>query len=159
MESPSEQFRALLLEAAPLLENAQSIFRKDESAWVIIFADDVFVELYVDERLRKMVLSMPVGRPNNERRASTYQVLFVVNGLWRETGGLRFSLDEPDGEIEQCLDLNLDHLSIQKLVAILQDFTDRGRTWQDIIAEHGGLSAEEDETPPAAFGTQPFIRV
>ena len=87
MESLTQQFRSLLLEGAPLLESALAVLRQDNTTWLMVFADERSVEVHVDERLRKVVLSTLVGRPKDELRASTYQVLFVVNGLWRETGG------------------------------------------------------------------------
>ncbi len=158
MESPTQQFRTLLLEVAPLLESAQAVLRQDNATWVMVFADELLVEVHVDERLRKVVLSTLVGRPEDELCASTYQVLFIVNGLWRETGGLRFGLDAPDGEIEQCLDLNLDHLSVQKLVAIMEDFTARAGVWQALIEDRGGLDLEAVQEHETTLGAN-ILRV
>ncbi|MEE4379667.1 MAG: type III secretion system chaperone, partial [Candidatus Competibacteraceae bacterium] len=107
--------------------------------------DEAVLELHVDDRLHKLVLSMALGATKEHQRATTYHALLVANGLWRETGGLRFGLDAPDGEIEQCLDLNLNDIAVQYLIEILQDFVDRGRVWREIIALHGGLNSEEIE--------------
>ncbi|MEZ5581774.1 MAG: type III secretion system chaperone [Candidatus Competibacteraceae bacterium] len=145
MANVIEQFREILLEATPIMEGAQALLRQGDAAWIMALNDEVTVELHVDERLHKLVLCMPLGVVKDEQRTATYQALLVANGLWRETGGLRFGLDAPDGEIEQCLDLNLNDIAVQYLIEILQDFVDRGRVWREIIALHGGLNPEQVE--------------
>ncbi len=154
MNAAIEQFRDILLEAVPVMEGAQALLRQDDTSWILAFSDEVAVELHVDEHMSKLVLCMPLGRARDEQSAATHRALLVANGLWRETGGLRFALDSPDGEIEQCLDLNLNEISMQGLIAILQDFTDRGQVWREIIMLKGGLSDEESAQRKPAFGTE-----
>ncbi|NJN47321.1 MAG: type III secretion system chaperone [Candidatus Competibacteraceae bacterium] len=151
MENVIEQFREILLETVPLLEGAQALLRQDDASWIMALDDEVTVEMHVDERLHKLVMCMSLGAVKDEQRTATYQVLLVANGLWRETGGLRFGLDAPDGEIEQCLDLNLNDIAVQYLIEILQDFVDRGRVWREIIARHGGLKPERVEQQRSDF--------
>ncbi len=154
MNAAVEQFRDILLEAVPVMEGAQALLRQDDTSWILAFSDEVALELHVDERMSKLVLCMPLGRARDEQSAATHRALLVANGLWRETGGLRFALESPDGEIEQCLDLNLNEISAQDLIAILRDFADRGRVWRDIIMLKGGLSGEESEQHNLTFGTE-----
>ena len=134
MTTPLESFRALVLETAPLVANAQALVRLDDDAWLMVFADEAGVEFHVNEQLRKTVLCMSLGPPEETQRAAVYHMVLVMSGLWRETGGLRFALEEPEGAIEMCLDLNLDDLDPQKLATLVQSFADRGRVWQDLIA-------------------------
>jgi hypothetical protein len=152
MDNAIEQFRDILLEAVPLMADARALLRQDDESWIMAFSDEAMVELHVDERLHKLVLCMPLGRAKDDQRAMTYQALLVASGLWRETGGLRFGLDAPDGEIEQCLDLNLNDIAVQSLIAIVKDFADRGRVWREIITLRGGLNPEQVEGQGPTFG-------
>ena len=147
------QFGSVLQATAPLLENAQAHLRQDEDIWILAVKDDVNLEFYINEYLYKAVLCIPVEKLKLRQRATAYRMLLTMNGLWRETGGLRFSFEEPDGGMEMCLDLSPDQLDEQILAAKMKEFIELGRTWQKLLT--GPMDAEStpyhDDNHNAAF--------
>ncbi|MEE4379199.1 MAG: hypothetical protein V2J55_17050, partial [Candidatus Competibacteraceae bacterium] len=77
MDYVIEHFREVLLETVPLMEGAQALLRQDDESWIIAFNDEAVLELHVDDRLHKLVLSMALGATKEHQRATTYHALLV----------------------------------------------------------------------------------
>lgn len=135
----------LLQETAPLISEARAILREDDERWVLLIGEDTAVELIADLRLGHLGLSMPIGVPVDNRKSATYEAMMVMNGMWRQSGGIFFGVEEPGGQIQQDVELNLQQLNPEKLAAILKDFTDRGSVWKGIFEEYGGVDIEEHD--------------
>ena len=137
-----EEFRQTLIDAAPLIRNCQTVFRIGPESWVIDVAGGPPLTLWADKRLARVVLSSSIGRPTAELSASTCEVAMVFNGLWRETFGQRFALEEPGGDIEFLLEAPIG-LGPDELVAVIEEYSERSRCWRELMETHGGLDAEE----------------
>lgn len=139
-----EQTRQLLLDVVPLVEGASALLRLGDDAWVLVYNDDkTTVEIRADRQLSKLVLCMSVGTPTAELRAPTWHAAMVFNGLYRETNGQRFSLDEPQGGLQLLVDLGIQGVEVNELVEIIGAFVQRGRTWAELIAVNGGLTEQD----------------
>ena len=138
-----DEFRQTLIDAAPLIRGCQSVFRLDESTWAIAFEDGPPVTVAAEETYGRIILSTTVGRPEEALRGSTCEVLMVFNGLWRQSGGQRFGLEEPDGDIEFLQELPHGEMRVEQLVQAMALFVDSSRGWRTLIETHGGLDADE----------------
>jgi hypothetical protein len=159
----SEHLNVLFDEIGPLLD-ASGIVQAGDDTWLVVLDDarQTEVVLDLDQAQGKLTLSMDVAQVQSERRLQTYETLLMVNYLWAETGGVRFALDGPGGQLVQLFDLFVEALDAPRLMDVIVNFAASGNQWQDRLAG-GGLVAEgpseSDGNNGANIPLDQFIRV
>ena len=113
-----------------------------EEMWHI--AVDEETELFAELVLSRgaLVLSAELGKPQAGDRGKLYELLLRYAHVWDATGGLRMSLDEPDGTVWMLLDCPAHELTVTDLSHCLADFTAKVRAWREIVAAHGKALAD-----------------
>jgi Tir chaperone protein (CesT) family len=111
-----------------------AIDRVGEDTWLMALEDGTaMVAEWVDGPPR-LVLSTPIGSPELDRRFVVYEAVLGLNALWRDTGGIRVALSEPDGEMIVMLDLLSGDVTAQELQQKLADWCAQTRAWRDYLA-------------------------
>jgi len=146
-----------MVEACQAID-AESVLQKGEEEWLIAFDEETLVSLEPGPEANSLVLTIPVGRPDESRRAKTYETLLLFNGRWKENGGVRFSLDEPDGELEQIYELQLADLDVDRLATVIGNFVEAERIWRDVMSQ-GGVEETDEDLPLAGTDISDAIRV
>ena len=129
-----QQTQQLIEELGPASEELAEVLQHGESAWSVIFEDDKSVDLDFMEDQNKLVLSMELGAPPEDRRASTYEFILLYNFSWKESGGIKMGLDAPEGNVVMMFELNTAGLELQTLQNVLMSFFEKGSAWTDLIA-------------------------
>ena len=89
-----------------------------------------------------LVLSADLGKPQSGDRGALYELLIRYAHVWDATGGVRMSLDAPDGSVWMLLDCPARELTVADLSDCLADFTAKVRAWREIVASHGKVLAD-----------------
>jgi hypothetical protein len=113
-----------------------------EHMWHLAVNEDtqIFAELVLSRGT--LVLSTELGHPQAGERGTLYELLLRYAHVWNSTGGLRMSLDAPDGGLWMLLDCPAQSLTVADLSALLADFATRAQAWREIVAAHGKPGAE-----------------
>lgn len=112
----------------------------DDNAWGVAFTEGQFLLIEYTEELKKLVISSDLGKPRIEDRKGFYEMLLLVNSQWRETGGIRFALDGPDGSVQLLADQQAEGIHANHLCALLITLDSYAQTWRKFIEEYQGGS-------------------
>lgn len=121
---------------------------------------EVLLELH--ESQEKLTFLTDVGQPSPERRLATYRAALQYNFLWHKTGGVRLSLDGPDGAVIQSYDWFPSLLSIPDFCTLIHNFSRKAQIWRRIMEaggfDDGGLP-EDSLTPLSEFDVEDALAV
>ena len=110
-----------------------AVFAVEEGlSWVAIAADETVLALEWRADARRLVLSVEVGSVE-AADAEMLRLLLRYNARWRETGGLRFALDEAD-IAALVLDLPVDDLDGDWLADVLAGFAEATADWRRALS-------------------------
>ena len=138
----------LLTEAGPLIGDVAISESDDGNTWVVVFDEHSEVFIDHDEDANKIVLSSGIAMPKPDSRLAVYELILQVNSQYLQTGGIRFGLEEPEGNIEMIADLSLHELNATTLANVIVDFASRITDWRQTI--QAGASTGSDQTIPSA---------
>ena len=142
--TPIEVVQNLMQEIGPHLQLAEVTEFTEAAHWILIVNDDTVVYASYDSEVDQLVLSADVATPPTEHLFNLYERLLQFNDQWHETGGLRFSIDAPEGMVCQILSLPMSATDLHKLAIVFTNFIEQLRLWRDMILE--GPPKEADET-------------
>jgi hypothetical protein len=140
-----EKITLVMAEVGPLDEEIYEVLRLKEDFWAVRFAE-VDVEVEFEAASGRLVLSAEIGAAPAERQAEIYETLLMYNLLWRETGGVRMALSEPDGGVIQSVDLLLSIVDANLLAIVLHNLNERTTMWREFFA--GGVAPDASPTYP-----------
>ena len=109
-----------------------------------------------DQSRDVVVLSTDLAELPEARRAERHALLLTYNNQWRETGGIRMALDEPEGMVQQIFDVAATGLNVSKFGTVLTNFAELALTWRSILTSEGGDPASRPSDEPPMEG---MIRV
>jgi len=128
-----EHVQAMMEELGPSMPEIEAVAQEGDAAWAVAFPDDYIVILELDPTERKLVLAVDVGRPSEETKLAVYETALSYGYLWRETGGARFALGGPDGELTLHFDLEIAELTLADLQLVLQNLVEKARIWRGFL--------------------------
>ena len=140
----------LLTEAGPLIGDVAISESDDGNAWVVIFNEDTEVFIELDDEGSKVVLSANIATPDVNQRLTVYELILQVNSQYLQTGGLRFGLEEPEGNVEMIADLSLHELNATTLANVVADFASRIVEWRQTVHVGATETSTSDEITPSA---------
>lgn len=142
------QAHDLMVQVGDMLDLPQVTEFAERQSWLLVTKDNVAVSVELDGDNRRLALAASAGAPMRERPADL-ETLLVHNLAWRETGGLRFALDQPGGEALLMFDVVLAGLDASRLQALVGDLAAKAAVWRTYLAR----SAEAAPPPPDALET------
>jgi hypothetical protein len=140
-----EKIAHAMSEVGPLEHGIFEILRLRDDFWAVRFAQ-VEVEVELEPAARRLVLSAEIGPVGLERQTEVYETLLMYNLLWRETGGVRMALTEPDGGVIQSVDLHFSLIEAPLLAVVLHNLNERTLMWREFFA--GGVAPDASPTYP-----------
>lgn len=141
MSDPLEAMRDLLVALGPATRGIAGIVEAEGPVWGIALDDGRQLVAEPDAEAGSLTLSVGLGQPPAAERLRVLETALLYNGLWRETGGLRFSMAGPEAELTLSLELPL-ALDLGALQAALALVAEKGAVWRGFVAGA--------EPPPAA---------
>ena len=129
------QIQALVAELGPLLELAEVMAFAAESLWTLVVDEDTVLFLDLEEEQRRLWLSAEVATPPAAERARLHDMLLAYNHRWRDTGGLRMSLDGEGGAVVLSYDMPAEGLELSRLAMVVTNFVDVLRAWREGIGQ------------------------
>lgn len=139
-----ERIQVLMQELGPATEEIEAVQQiKDEPEWTVFFDEDTAVGLDLILEQEKLVLSMNLGAPPAEHRASTYELVLLYNYNWTDSGGAKIGLDAPEGELSLLFELNASELNLPTLQRVLMSFLQKAQAWRELVA----LGVRSGRTP------------
>jgi hypothetical protein len=137
----------LMLQVGDMLDLPQVTEFAENNSWLLVTKDNIAVSVELDSDNGRLMLTATVGAPSRERPADL-ETLLVHNMAWRETGGVRFALDQPGGEALLLFDVALAGLDASRLQALVGDLAAKAAVWRAYLARSG---AGAESPPPDAF--------
>jgi hypothetical protein len=147
--SGKAHLQGLMAEIGPLLELGEVVAFDDQAVWTLVVDTETVVFADYDEADERLWLSAEIGPPPaGSDRAGLYETLLTYNNSWRETGGLRVSLDEPGagGALSLAYDLPAAALELSRFRLALAGFLDALRAWREGLANIASGAAPPDLT-------------
>src|SRR5262249_3408482 len=123
--------------------NAADITEYADDTWVVTFDDNVAIGVELDRDRNVLILNASIGTPTSGSELTAYKLLLQVGLAWRETGGVRMTLDPVDDEVIQVADLPRAGLTPTDLSVRLMHFAG--------LARNGRLargSLVDNDAPP-----------
>lgn len=151
-----QQIKQLMVEIGPALELLEVREFEDPDIWTLIVNEEVLVFAEFDESRDVVVLSVDLAELPEASRAERHALLLTYNNQWRETGGVRMALDEPEGTVQQIFDISANGLNVQNFGTALTNFAEIAQTWRAILTGEGGGPANDSPDGPPMEG---MIRV
>jgi len=87
----------------------------------------------------RLVLSIDLGEPPEERRLEVYQLLLCYNLLWRESGGLKTALGGPDGGAMLLYEWSGEQATLMEMQTVLANFNHVAGMWRSYIVSGAGI--------------------
>jgi len=131
----------MMADVAPLVEAAE-VRQYESNRWVFAFDEDFFVEIEHDVDLAKLVFTTEVGQPLPGAEAESYKLMLYLAFMWRETGGLRMSLNPKDDMVFQVYDCPVADLKVEVLEINLKNFVNAARHAKTVLASNVGEISE-----------------
>ena len=146
-----EDVSGMLTELGPELDVDEIAAYEESQTWAIAASDagwDSVVLLHYDETSRKLFISGECGPVPDDKTLATYEFLLKYNLACIDTGGARFALDGPGGDVSLIFDLPLAELETQMLGATITNFINLLRTMQAMVICGFSAEAEKREAAP-----------
>ena len=143
------QVRALVAEIGPLLELGEVTAFDAEDLWTLVVDGETVLFLDYEQGQERLWLSGEVATPPPSERARLHETLLTYNHRWRDTGGLRMSLDGEGGAVVLSYDMPAAGLELSRLAMVVTNFLDVLRAWREGI---GRIAS----APSAGLAEAPF---
>ena len=141
---PTTTLEPVLADAAEAA-GFDAVFAVEEGlSWVAIAADETALALEWRADAQRLVLSAEVGSVE-AADAEMLRLLLRYNARWRETGGLRFALDEAD-VAALALDLPLDAIDSDWLADVLAGFAEAAADWRRALSSPAAAKSSGADT-------------
>ena len=149
----------LFSELEDLFDDAALKEYPDAKLWQMQVGDrhEILIELDADRGC--LVFSGDLPAPPADKAAALNALLMQTNGLWTQTGGLRFALDADDGSIAMLWDVPIAPLGKQQLYNAISGFVERLGFWTRVTETGGPGEGEESAPLPGSDESGPMIRV
>ncbi|MEM8985359.1 MAG: type III secretion system chaperone [Pseudomonadota bacterium] len=131
-----EEISTILTKIGPELEVDEIAAYEESRTWAVATSDggwDAVILLHYDEASRKLFVSGDCGPVPDDKVLSTYEFLLKYNLACIDTGGARFALDGPGGDISLIFDLPLADLEADTLSVTIGNFINLLRTMQAMV--------------------------
>lgn len=139
----------MMSELGPGLELSEVTEFTEQTTWMLIVDDDTMLIADYDADAGHLYLSADVTAPPDEQRTEVYDRLLQYNLSFRETNGMRMSLDGPGGTVVQSCDLSTHGLEFEYLLTVVSDFIEKLFIWREQVS--GGIaSANSSDDEPFA---------
>lgn len=136
MMTTYEEISAMLTKLGPELEVDEIAAYEESRTWAVATSDsgwEAVILLHYDEASRKLFISGDCGPVPDDKVLSTYEFLLKYNLACIDTGGARFALDGPGGDVSLIFDLPLADLETDMLGVTLGNFINLLRTMQGMV--------------------------
>jgi hypothetical protein len=147
------QAHDLMVQVGDMLDLPQVTEFAERQSWLLVTKDNVAVSVELDGDNGRLVLAANAGAPSRERPADL-ETLLVHNMAWRETGGLRFALEQPGGEALLMFDVALSGLDASRLQALVGDLAAKAAVWRSYLTR-----SDTGAAPPPPDVLETMIRV
>lgn len=136
-------FGTLLAEAA-IAADLEAVVQHDEAGeWELVFGDHRVVEAKLLCDCSMVVLETELGTPESRDVAALHKLLLEYNYLWRETGGLRVSLDAPRSSAFLTYTLAARGPDASLLANVLGNFHAAATAWAELLVRPSGALGPE----------------
>ena len=131
-----EEISDMLTKLGPELEVDEIAAYEESKTWAIASSDsgwEAVVLLHYDEASKKLFISGDCGPAPEDKLLSTYEFLLKYNLACIDTGGARFALDGPGGDVSLIFDVPLCGLEAELLGVAIGNFINLLRTMQAMV--------------------------
>ncbi len=136
----------LLVELGESDPHIESIVQAaDAPQWAIELADGSIVLAELDEDCGRLSLEMDLGRPPEEHRLATCELLMMLTSLEHASEGWAMALTEPNGEFQLCGHVQVAETSVVDLQSNFGFFVGRAQEWKEIVGRGAQRAQVEDE--------------
>lgn len=142
-----EHIRTMMSELGPMLKLAEVTEFSEEATWLLIVNEDTTLVADYDADEDRLYLSADVAAPPAEQRLEIYETLLQYNLGFRETGGMRMSLDGPGGTVVQSCDLLAHGLELDTLLTVVTNFTEKLFLWREQVRSGIVSDSSNDDKP------------
>ena len=136
MMTTYEEVSAMLTKLGPDLDVDEIAAYEESRTWAVATSDsgwEAVILLHYDEASRKLFISGDCGPVPEDKILSTYEFLLKYNLACIDTGGARFALDGPGGDVSLIFDLPLADLETDMLGVTIGNFINLLRTMQAMV--------------------------
>ena len=129
-----------------------------EDLWTLVVDAETVLFLDYEQGQERLWLSGEVATPPPSERARLHETLLTYNHRWRDTGGLRMSLDGEGGAVVLSYDMPAEGLELSRLAMVLTNFLDVLRAWREGIGRfasapsagprRGAVQSDDDGNDP-----------
>lgn len=148
----------LFADLADLFDDAALKEYPDAKLWQMQVGDRHEILMELDSERGCLVFSGDLPAPPAGKADALNTLLMQTNGLWAQTGGLRFGLDAEDGSISMMWDVPISNLAKQELYNAITGFVERLGVWAQ-VTETGGPDEGAPADLPGGDDSGPMIRV
>ena len=126
----------MLVKLGPELDVDEIAAYEESKTWAVAASDsgwEAVVLLHYDEASKKLFISGDCGPAPEDKLLTTYEFLLKYNLACIDTGGARFALDGPGGEVSLIFDVSLFGLEADILGTAIGNFINLLRTMQAMV--------------------------
>ena len=145
-----EDISGMLTKLGPELDVDEIAAYEESQTWAIAASAsgwEAVILLNYDEASQKLFISGDCGPVPEDKTLSTYEFLLKYNLACIETGGARFALDGPGGDVSFIFDLPLADLEEDMLGVAIGNFINLLRTMQAMVICGFGGDAVKPNNP------------
>ena len=124
---------------------------EDENGRLLVFDDDLAVQIDYDEESGDAILSSQIGQLEDDPGSELLLELLDANLLWKDTGNATLGLEANTGLLFLSTRRPSDWLTGERLEKELGRFVDHVEFWRKVIEKR--LSETGDDAPEPAAGT------
>ena len=136
-----DRIEQLMAEVGPIADLSVVDAYPSEDMWHVAVDEDVAVFLEMSPVRHVLVLSSELGKPAAGDLKALYELFMRYAYTWEAGGGLRMSLDAPEGQVWVLMDCAAQEFSAGELGHTLRAFANKVRAWREIVAAHGQVLA------------------
>lgn len=148
-----DEISSMLMKIGPEIEVDEIAAYEESQTWAIAASDaawEAVILLHYDEASGKVFISGDCGPVPEDKVSSTYEFLLKYNLACIDTGGARFGLEGPGGDVSLIFDLPLSGLEESQLATTIKNFVNLLRTMQAmVICGFGDDSTAQNGAPKA----------
>jgi hypothetical protein len=146
MNMDSRQTAQLLVKLGESDPHIESIVQEAEAPrWAIELEDGAIVLAELDEGRGRLSLEMDLGRPPEEHRLATCELLMMLTSLEHASDAWAMALTEPGGDFQLCGHIRVADPSVVDLQSHFGSFIGRAQEWREIVARGAQQEQIEDE--------------